>query len=104
MKYIELKTIKGEGPEAFEYRSTLLTILREAPVPQGITFGEMEKALGVAKKIEDGNGYAVLDDSEHVYLWERLRTFGWPKANPIYFDLCKAVRDAADKKPEESGA
>ena len=90
--------------ETFKAKDILLGVLRNAPVGQGFTIGQMERRLKLIDAIEAGDGSFVLEDEDYNHLKDCVEGFNGFLGGPMMRDLVRMrneIRDAkAPAKPE----
>jgi hypothetical protein len=106
MRYIKLRHIIDDtdktAPVDFGYLDAIKAILSGASVPQGVTFGEMEQALNILAKCkgldQDAGQYLELEDAEHVFLCDWVKSHRWRGCHDVIKEFCETVIKAPNKR------
>ena len=102
MKKIELLEIEDEKFGEFSYKKHILSML-ESPKSKtgGTNYQEMVKIIPTIQKVNDADGFLLLEDAEWEDLKERAETFGFTINHPVIYDMVDAIVNAETVKIAE---
>ena len=86
MKTIPLKKI-GEGEDEFDYKKTIESLLKHAPLGSGFTLEEVRLSVKILEKLEKATSTLSLEDTEHEHLKKILERSKFNRASKELFEF-----------------